>query len=60
VDVVVAAVAFVGVQLVGAVEGDRLLHLVEQLLEVDDVAVVLVVAVEPVRAADRLEQMVVA
>ena len=60
VDVVVAAVALVGVQLVGAVDGDRLLHLAEQLLEVDDVAVVLVVAVEPVGAADGLEQVVIA
>ena len=59
-DVVVAAVALVDVQLVGAVDGDRLLHVAEQLLEVDDVAVVLVVAVEPVGAADRLEQVVVA
>ena len=38
---------------------DRLLHLAEQLLEVDDVAVVLVVPVEPVRPADGLEQGVV-
>ena len=60
VDVVVATVALVGVQLVGAVDGDRLLHLAEQLLEVDDVAVVLVVAIEPVGAADGLEQVVVA
>ena len=59
-DVVVAAAALVGVQLVGAVDGDRLLHVAEQLLEVDDVAVVLVVAIEPIGAADRLEQVVVA
>ena len=49
----------VDVQLVGAVDRDRLLHVPEQLLEVDDVAVVLVVAVEPVGAADGLEQVVV-
>ena len=60
VDVVVAAVALVGVQLVGAVDGDGLLHVAEQLLEVHDVAVVLVVAVEPVGAADGLEQVVIA
>ena len=52
--------ALVDVQLVGAVDRDRLLHLAEQLLEVDDVAVVLVVAIEPVGAADGLEQVVVA
>jgi hypothetical protein len=60
VDVVVAAAALVDVQLVGAVDRDGLLHVAEQLLEVDDVAVVLVVAVEPVGAADGLEQVVVA
>ena len=60
VDVVVAAAALVDVQLVGAVHRDRLLHVAEQLLEVDDVAVVLVVAIEPVGAADGLEQVVVA
>jgi hypothetical protein len=47
------------VELVGAVDRDRLLHVVEQLLEVHDVAVVLVVAVEPVGAADGLEEVVV-
>jgi hypothetical protein len=60
VHVVVAAVALVDVQLVRAVDRDGLLHVAEQLLEVDDVAVVLVVAVEPVGAADGLEQVVVA
>jgi hypothetical protein len=35
------------------------LHLTEQLLEVDDVTVVLVVAVESVGAADGLEQVVI-
>jgi len=59
-DVVVAAVALIRVQLVGAVDGDCFLHLAEQLLEIDDVAVVLVVAVEAVGAADGLEQVVVA
>ena len=49
----------IDVQLVGAVDRDGLLHVAEQLLEVDDVAVVLVVAVEPVGAADGLEQVVV-
>ena len=60
VDVVVASVALIDVQLVGAVDRDGLLHVAEQLLEIDDVAVVLVVAIEPVGAADGLEQVVVA
>jgi hypothetical protein len=58
-DVVAAAAAFIDVQLVGTVDRDRLLHVLEQLLEVHDVAVVLVVAVEPVGAADGLEEVVV-
>ena len=56
---VVLFAAVIDVQLVRAVDGDGLLHVAEQLLEVDDVAVVLVVAVEPVGAADRLEEVVV-
>ena len=55
----VAAAALVDVQLVGAVDRDGLLHVLEQLLEVHDVAVVLVVAVEPVGAADGLEEVVI-
>ena len=51
--------AFVDVQLVGAVDRDGFLHFPEQLLEIDDVAVFLVVAVEPVGPADGLEQVVV-
>lgn len=51
-DVVAAAVALVNVQLVGAVNRNGLLHVIEQLLEVHDVAVVLVIAVEAVGAAD--------
>ena len=58
-DVVRAAVALINVQLVGAIDRDGLLHVLEQLLEVHDVAVVLVVAVEPVGAADGLEEVVV-
>jgi len=58
-DVVLGVTAVFNVQLVGAVDGDRFLHLAEQLLEVDDVAVVLVVAVEPICAADGLKQVVV-
>jgi hypothetical protein len=60
VDVVVAPVSLVGVQLVGAVDSDRLLHLAKQLLEIDDVAVALVIAIEAVGPADGLEQVVIA
>lgn len=59
-DVVGAAVALIGVQLVGTVDGDGFLHVLEQLLEIHDVAVVLVVTVKAVRAADGLEEVVVA
>ena len=55
-----SAAALVEIQLVGVVDGDCLLHVAEQLFEVDDVAVVLVVTIEPVGAADSLEQVVVA
>ena len=58
-DVVVPSVALVDVQLVGAIDRDGLLHIPEQLLEIHDVAVILVVAVEPVGAADGLEQVVI-
>ena len=58
--VVIATVARVDVQLVRAIHRDGLLNVTEELLEIDDVAVVLVVAVEPVGAADGLEQVVVA
>jgi hypothetical protein len=40
VDIVLAAIALVGIQLVGVVDRDGLLHFAEQLLEIDDVAVV--------------------
>jgi hypothetical protein len=60
VHVVVPSPQLVDVQLVGAVHRNGLLHVAEQLLEIDDVAVVLVVAVQPVGAADGLEQVVVA
>ncbi len=43
----------------GGVDGDGVLDLLEQVLVVDDVAEVLVLAVQPVDAADRLEQAVV-
>ena len=43
----------------GRVDRDGVLDLLEQVLVIDDVAEILVVAVEPVRAADRLEQAVV-
>ena len=59
-DVVGAAVALVRVQLVGGVHRHRVLHVLEEFLVVYDVAVVLVVAVEPVGAADGLEEVVVA
>ena len=52
--------AFINVQLVGIVDGDGVLHVLEQLLVVNDVAIVLVVAVKPVGPADGLEQSVVA
>ncbi len=41
------------------VDRDGVLDLLEQILVVDDVAEILVFAVEPVRAADRLEQTVI-
>ena len=59
VDVVVPAAALIDVQLVRAVDRDRLLDVAEELLEVDDVPIVLVFAVEPVRSADGLEEIVV-
>ncbi len=43
----------------GGVDRDGVLDLLEQVLVVDDVAEVLVLAVQPVGAADRLEQAVV-
>lgn len=60
VHVVLGAAALVDVQLVGGVDRNRLLHIAEQLLEVDDVAVVLVVAIQTIGAADGLKQVVVA
>jgi hypothetical protein len=47
------------VLLVRAVDRNGLLNVAEQFLGVDDVGVVLVGTVQPVRAADRLEQVVV-
>ena len=41
------------------VDGDRVLDLLEQVLVIDDVAEVLVFAVQPICTADRLEQAVV-
>ena len=58
-DVVAATVALINVQLVGAINRDGLLHVIKQLLEIHDVAVVLVVTVEPVGAADGLEEVVI-
>ena len=43
----------------GGIDGHRALHLLEQVFVVHDVAEGLVLAVKPVRAADRLEQPVV-
>ena len=57
--IVVAAVALVDVQLVGVVHRDGLLHVAEEFLEIDDVAVILVVAVQPVGAADGLKEVMV-
>ena len=50
----------VAVQCAAGVVGDSTFQGVEQVLVVDDVALVLVIAVEPVDAADGLEQAVVA
>ncbi|MNW21428.1 hypothetical protein D3C71_2223500 [compost metagenome] len=58
-DVVLAAVARVDVQFVGAVHRNGLLHVTEKLLVIDDMAIVLVVTVEPVGTADGLEQVMV-
>gem|GEM_PF-5352267 len=57
--VAIAAVG-VDVQFVRGIDRDGVLHLLEQLLEVNDVAVILVVPVEPIGAADGLEEIVVA
>lgn len=51
---------FVDVQLVRGVHGDRVLHLLKQLFVIDDMAIVLVVAVEAIGAANSLEQVVIA
>ena len=56
IDVVVAAVACLVVQFVGVIDRDHLLHVGEEFLEIDDIAVVLVVAIQAVGAADGLEQ----
>lgn len=58
VDVVVTAVACINVQLVGAINRDGLLHVAEEFLEVD-MAVILVLPIQPVGAAYGLEQVVV-
>lgn len=50
---------FIDVELVGAVDRDGLIYVLEQPLEVHDVPVVLVVAVQPGGAADGLEEVVV-
>src|SRR5439155_9947892 len=57
---VFATIARIGVQLIGVVDSNRFLYFAEQFLEVDDVAVILVVAIEAIGAADGLEQVVVA
>ncbi|MCY1380073.1 hypothetical protein D9M69_678580 [compost metagenome] len=58
-DVVLATVTGVDVQLVGAIDGDGLLHVSEKFLVIDDVTVILVVAIQPVSTANGLEQVVV-
>lgn len=50
---------FIDVELVGAVDRDGLIYVLEQPLEVHDVPVVLVVAVQSGGAADGLEEVVV-
>ena len=59
VNVIVTPVARINVQFVGAVHRDSLLYVAKQLFEIDDVAVVLVVAIQPVGAANGLKQVVV-
>ena len=59
-DVALGLSVVVGVEFVGGVDGDGVLHVAEQLFEVDDLAVRLVVAVEAVGAADGLKEVVVA
>ena len=45
------------IQLIGAINGDSFLHVFKQLFEIHDAAVVLVLAVQPVRASDCLEEV---
>lgn len=59
-DVVVAAATLVDVELVRAVDRDRVLNVTEQLLEVDDIPVVLVVAIEAIGPTNGLEERMIA
>ena len=58
----VAVLAVVGIyyQFIRAVNGNRFLHLAEQFLEIDDIAAVLGIAIQPIGAANCLKQIVVA
>ncbi|MNC74415.1 hypothetical protein D3C75_1257680 [compost metagenome] len=54
-NVVVATTARFLIQLVRGVHRNDVLHIAEQLFEIDDIAIVLVITVEPVGAANCLE-----
>jgi len=56
-DVVVAAVSLIRIQLVRAVDRNCFLHISEEFLEIDNVPVIFIGAVQPVRAANRLKQV---
>ena len=58
-DVVIPSVSRVHIQFIRAVNGNHFLHIAEQFLEVHDVPVGLVIAIQPVGAANGLEQVMI-
>jgi len=58
-NVVVSPASFIEIQLIRTVDRNCLLDVAEELFEIDYMAVILVVAIQPVGSTDSLEQRVV-
>ncbi|MNR03545.1 hypothetical protein D3C85_1194420 [compost metagenome] len=58
-DVVATTTARLVIQFIRGVHRNDVLHVAEQLFEIDDIAIVFVITVEPVGAANCLEQVMV-